>query len=775
MDRIRAAGYTAKTDHLRRMVDYSRQVRLTRATPLDAANWFGRKLWWAGLFLQILWQVSIVGAYLLPSTIPNGDNTGDLGFDSDAIIDDSTTGALSGSQAQQTATALVLLQPLLRFLVYRTEFLRSACIAATLASFWWNPFFVQTVRGFTKHLLGIPTWYGYQVTIFAVRLILAKVVDYQAAASGTGTKTDSGSPTLPPTVAGVHAVTAFFIFYLYTVAPGAIRKDVRPLFAKLPETPLTPQRANTNQIAEQRQHELQQSENRRRGLETLSDVLDEISATPQRRTPGSMMQSSPLARRDSDTDGWDGWQPSQAKSQNGFGSQQSTGNIGWQTGAGGRDTSFSSLSLNGGAYGSTMPASQPPLSWSQEQQQYGQVADADEMDWTPTQPTQSSHLPAQSPHRAFNTYEPGQSQNQFGRPHSSGAFSQTPVEADRGPFWYKVPPAPTSIAQRIFNRPNAPRLVNMEAGEDDVDTKKNAFFQNGSPGRQSRQLNLGLRDSLAGASSSVEFAQPSFFAEDFQRKSKAAVNGAKGANGMNGRGRPADNDDPDNVLSDLFSQTFSLAGEKEDAPSTKVNGLSQRASRLRASSSVRTSGSSSSSSSSFFGRAASLMTTVASLAAVYCLQDITSSSSSMGGGADALVAQFVQPYARLIEAATVVYCAALALSLTLGSAKRRGLCSVVGLLLGLASLALAGWMVTQMWAMLQQTLNEEQAQQRPPWPDTDADVRAQDNGETYGWLDNSIEQQESPLNESTLPWQWWQLASLHGTVLAHQAWSMLVQ
>lgn len=795
LDRIHEAGYTAKTDHLRRMVDYSRQVRLTRATPLDAANWLGRKLWWAGLLLQILWQAGVLGSFLLPLTPPHG--TDDLGFNNDAIVDDSTAATASHRPEHKTAAALVVLQPLLRLLIFKANFLRSSCIVATLASCWWNPFFVQTVRGFTKPLIGIPTWYAYQATIVLVRLLLSKVSEYQGSFA-SATETDNVS-ALPPTVAGAHAVAAFFIFYLYTVAPRAIRKDVRPLFAKLPETPLTPQRASTKSAEQQQQHQRQQSENRRRGLETLSDVLDEISATPQRQTP---MLSSPLARRDSDTDGWDGWRPSQ----NGFSrpqSQQTVGSLGgWQ--AAGRESSFSSLNLGG--YGSTTPASQPALSWSQEQN-YGQPGDADEMDWTPTQP--SSQVPALSPHRAFSTYEPGASQ--FGQrpPSSAGAFSQTPVEADRGPFWYKVPPAPTSIAQRIFNRPNAPRLAQktaLGAGDDDRAGANASFGQNGnSPnGRQGRTLDLGFQGP-AGASSSVEFAQPSFFAEDMRRKAN------KGGGGP-GDGGQADNDDPGSFLSDLFSQTFTLSagggqgGGDEAGRASKTGPRQQRASSQRRRTAASSSVSSSTGDPSLFGRAASLMTTVASLAAVYCLQDIANgvgassgaasgAGTGAGAGADAFVVQYVQPYARLIEASTVGLCAVLALSMTSESItrwRRAGartarttdggamLSAVVGLVLGLASLALAGWMATQMWAMLQAGhdgagLSGQQQQQRPSWREPQQAVQ-EDNGETYGWLDNSFEQQKHlQQQEPTSPWQWWQLASLHGMVLAHQAWNMLVQ
>ncbi|KAK7735243.1 hypothetical protein SLS53_007633 [Cytospora paraplurivora] len=62
------------------------------------------------------------------------------------------------------------------------------------------------------------------------------------------------------------------------------------------------------------------------------------------------------------------------------------------------------------------------------------------MEWSPTQ----------SKYRAFSTYKPGQSETR--------KFGETPTHERAGAFWAKVPPAPTTPAQRIFNPPNAPRI-----------------------------------------------------------------------------------------------------------------------------------------------------------------------------------------------------------------------------------------------------------------------------------------------------------------------------
>lgn len=67
----------------------------------------------------------------------------------------------------------------------------------------------------------------------------------------------------------------------------------------------------------------------------------------------------------------------------------------------------------------------------------------EEMEWLPT-------VPQKSMHRAFNTPRPAQREAQ--------AFGMTPAGDQPSPFWFKVPPAPTTPAQRLRNPPNQPRL-----------------------------------------------------------------------------------------------------------------------------------------------------------------------------------------------------------------------------------------------------------------------------------------------------------------------------
>lgn len=101
----------------------------------------------------------------------------------------------------------------------------------------------------------------------------------------------------------------------------------------------------------------------------------------------------------------------------------------------------------------------------------------DEMDWTPAQP-----VVVESEHRAFQPMASLEGQ--------ARGFGQAPVEASSRPFWYKVPAAPITPAQRLRNPPNKPKFTPPSQ-----DIKEN-FFQTASRGRQgeiSSSLNDGIR------------------------------------------------------------------------------------------------------------------------------------------------------------------------------------------------------------------------------------------------------------------------------------------
>ncbi len=685
--RIREANYTAKTDHLRRMIEYSREVRLARSTPLDAANGIGRRLWWAGLILQLLWQAGVVSSYLLPSLAARNDSIG-----GDATVD------TFGANVAPGADILLAVQPVLRFLVVHVGRLQFLCIIVTLASCWWNPFLVQTVRGFTRPLIGIPTWYVHQAAILLGRLMLARVAGASVANQDLGRL-----QPVPPTVAGAHTVAYFFILYLSVSGLRTIRKDTRSLFKEPPrESSSAP---TTSAASEARQH----------GLETMSDVLNEILATPK-----SHQHASPThSRNESDIDGWDGWQPSQSSTGSSFSSYL----------VGGSSTSRSAIGAGSGTGFGSLNISEADPPNPSTLQRWDTDRD-DEMDWTPTQPSSQNPTHVQSPHRAFNTYKPAAS-NPFASP--TGSFGQTPVEANRGPFWYKVPPAPTSIAQRVVNRPNAPRILGRQP-DDRVGSGGSNLF-----GQPSGALSLDS-GGLAGpaASSSIDFAQPSFFAENLRRKSS----------------RDAD-DDPGSFLSDLFGRAFTLGsgGGEEDDDESSANGRDSatgREARQRTRSASRRRRQSSAQagmgSVAVFRRLASILVITASFFMVYTLYKEDMDGLGSGTAADVLFATYALPHASVICMAAIALCAAVTLSclgealqrIAIGTSAAAQLSPALLILQCVMSLVLVGLMASQLWT---------------------TPAGSVEQGGAEGTL----------TADSSLPWFWWQMAALHTLVLGQQS------
>ena len=150
---LNQAGYKAKADHLRRMMDRSRVQRTRQRTWLDNVNTIGRVLWAFGLAFQIIWHLAVV---------------------SHAVGE--PVGLLDGKEdPPEYLLPLTSVAPLLP----NPESLRCYSVFATMASLWWNPQFVPMFRGFTRHLKGLGTWYAYQAIIIGARLVFLQVADIQ--------------------------------------------------------------------------------------------------------------------------------------------------------------------------------------------------------------------------------------------------------------------------------------------------------------------------------------------------------------------------------------------------------------------------------------------------------------------------------------------------------------------------------------------------------------------------------------------------------------------
>ncbi|KAM0428607.1 hypothetical protein ACHAPT_006968 [Fusarium lateritium] len=153
---IRRAGYTAKTDHLRRMMEKSRGRRVDpgRNTALDWAHSLGRGLWWGGLAMQMLWHFKTL-AYVLEHTDEGMYDPDDRSW---------PTMAVAG-----LAWTVAFLPP--------ADTLINGAVMASILSAWWNPQFVQVSRGFTRHLLGFTQWYSFQGLIIFFRILFRRVLE----------------------------------------------------------------------------------------------------------------------------------------------------------------------------------------------------------------------------------------------------------------------------------------------------------------------------------------------------------------------------------------------------------------------------------------------------------------------------------------------------------------------------------------------------------------------------------------------------------------------
>jgi hypothetical protein len=142
LGRLSKARYTAKTDHLRRLLDSSRKNRIKQHTILDRVDQLGRLLWNAGFILQFAWQ-----GLLLYELFADPDTQGRPEW---------------APEPWETPAAVAKWLP-------NSTTLWHGAIWAALLSVWWNPRFVQTFRGFTKHVVGLSNWYAYQIVVLVIR------------------------------------------------------------------------------------------------------------------------------------------------------------------------------------------------------------------------------------------------------------------------------------------------------------------------------------------------------------------------------------------------------------------------------------------------------------------------------------------------------------------------------------------------------------------------------------------------------------------------------
>lgn len=238
LERIAQAGYTAKTDHLRRMLDRSLQARTAEQAkargPLRLFSVLGRYMWFAGFILQGIWHLEMLQGFVVSTDLP--------------LLKTLGIKQLLGILASVLSR---LPEP---------ERLMKWSILSTATSLWWNPFFVKTVRGFTNHLLGIGTWYTYQAVIMFLR-VLAPGIPKVSRERGTTVSVQLM----------MHSLALVAMFCIAKLALGSMRVDTTLLFGGKMATASKSQEGLGSPV---------KSEERGRTGNALFDTLDEVLLSP---------------------------------------------------------------------------------------------------------------------------------------------------------------------------------------------------------------------------------------------------------------------------------------------------------------------------------------------------------------------------------------------------------------------------------------------------------------------------------------------------------------
>lgn len=390
-EELNKAAYTAKTDHLRRMLDRSAETRiLTTKSTVNYIHSAGKWLWVVSLLLQILWHVCLVHE----AVIEKRDET---------------------SQETRTMFLAGRFDIIAQRLPSPHHIMRCS-FWASLLSFWWNPKWVETWRGFHKHLVGYANYYRLQALV-----ILFKLPGFLNIRLLPG----SHESRLIVRITA-NTFMAALMLWLYRSIRKSIRVDHTPLWTPKPSTIGAPSAAEPAG---------EPAESREDSKKSMADILDEIMNGPANNTQAqyqSPLQPQPqpelFMSKLSTSDGSD-YTPSTTQKNSYNPATNLTSPNPFRNLRSSKRPPSSGLGFDG------LSLTDSPNPRTRSGVQY-----SPNMEWSPTQ----------SKYRAFSTYKPGQPETR--------KFGETPTHERAGAFWAKIPPAPTNPAQRIFNPPNAPRI-----------------------------------------------------------------------------------------------------------------------------------------------------------------------------------------------------------------------------------------------------------------------------------------------------------------------------
>ncbi|XXG97798.1 hypothetical protein Hte_004111 [Hypoxylon texense] len=262
---------------------------------------------------------------------------------------------------------------------------------------------------------------------------------------------------------GAQLAIALLMIYVYHASRKTIRTDTSPLF-----------RPRSNATSPQVSQVVSEPPEQANDLGSILDEIANSSTKPYSESPNNSPPDLGLRQTAARSNGLFGNTYDRPR-ENKF-----------------SESSFNSLRLSDPVVVEKQPP--PPVHYEEE------------MDWSPSA----------SQHRAFSSYNPYKIKN------TNPRFSDTPIEPKPGPIWFKVPPAPTTPAQRLRNPPMRPIIR-----ESPKEIKEN-FFQSGTRGP------VDVRSTNQSGLADIKFAEPKFFA-------------------------PEEKDDPRDNLSRMFASSFSIS------------------------------------------------------------------------------------------------------------------------------------------------------------------------------------------------------------------------
>lgn len=153
-ERIRATGYAAKTDHLRRMMERTREIRDQKSS--GSWDWtnipvmVGWLSWWSSLALQVVWN--IIGAMV-------GTD------DEDGLRAEATGATLPRCLRQYTQVRVVTSE-----CATLAAPMAGLALSLGIVSIWWNNRLEEKWRRPGCRLVGLKDYYKLQLIVLMVRI-----------------------------------------------------------------------------------------------------------------------------------------------------------------------------------------------------------------------------------------------------------------------------------------------------------------------------------------------------------------------------------------------------------------------------------------------------------------------------------------------------------------------------------------------------------------------------------------------------------------------------